>query len=83
MTFAAGFEIGQKRLGAVDYSPEVDADNPFQVGIVHALHGAGEGHPGIVEHQVDLAVLSHAARGPFFHGLAIGHVQHLGGDHHG
>ena len=75
MAVAAGFEVRQEGLGAVDHAPEVDADDPFQVGVVHALHRARQGHAGIVEHQVDLAVLGHAARGPIFHGLAIRHIQ--------
>ena len=52
MAIACGFQVRQKRLGAVDHAPEVDADDPFQVGVVHTLHGARQGHPGIVEHQV-------------------------------
>lgn len=83
MPVAAGLEVRQECLGAMHHSPEVDADDPFQVGVIHAFDGARQRHPGIIEDQVDLAVLGHAACCPIVHGLAVGHVQHLGGDSDG
>ena len=83
MPVTAGLEVRQERLGAMHHAPEVDADDPFQVSVIHPFDGARQRHPGIVEHQVDLAVLGHATRRPRLHGLAVGHVQHLGGDSDG
>lgn len=75
MPLAAGLEVGQKGLGAVHHAPEINADDPLQVGVVHTFHGARQGHPGIVENQIHLAVFCRATGGPILHGLAVGNIH--------
>src|SRR5690606_7954722 len=79
---ATGLQVGQKGLGAVHHAPEIDVHDPVVVIQRVAFHGAGVGHTGVVEDQVDAAVLDHHLVGPLAHGLEIGHVNALVADLH-
>ena len=75
MPLARRLQVGQERLGAVHDAPEVDVHEPLEVGIGHGLDRRSQGHPGVVEHQVDRAVLGDDLVGPRVHGVAIGDVD--------
>ena len=75
MALAAGFDMRQEGLGAVDHAPEVDVHDPLVVGVVIAFHGAALGHAGIVEDRVDPAEFGYHLVCPGMYGLTVGDVD--------
>ena len=73
-------QVGQERLRAVDDTPEVDVHQPFEVLVGHRLDGGAERHAGVVDDQVDLAVVGDDLVGPGVDRVPVGHVEVLGGD---
>ncbi len=57
VAFTRGLQVREERLGAVDDAPEVDVHQPLEVLVGHGLDGGRHGHAGVVEDQVDLAVV--------------------------
>ncbi len=70
-------EVGEERLGAVDDAPEVDAHQPLEVLVGHGFDGGAERHAGVVDDQVDPAVIGDDLVGPGVHRWPVGHVELL------
>ena len=62
-------------LGPVDDPAEVDAEHPVDVSEGHRLDVGDQGHAGVVDHQVDLAVLGHDPVRPLVDGVTVGDVD--------
>ena len=75
MSPARRLQVRQKRARTVGHAPEIDVHEPLEIFVAHAFHRRAQGHPGIVEDQIHLAVLAHHLVGPFINHRAIGHVQ--------
>ena len=67
----------EERLGAVHDAPEVDANQPLEVFVANLLHGAAERDSGVVEDEVDLAMVAHDLVCPGVDGVAVGDVHAL------
>ena len=80
VTLAGRLEVGQERLGPVHHAPEVDVHQPFEVLVGHGLDRRAQRHAGVVDDQVDRAVVGDDAVGPGVDGVPIGHIEVLGGD---
>ena len=58
MTVARVDQVGQKLFGAMHHTPEVDVDQPVQIGVVDLGDRAGVADPSVVDDGVDPTVLS-------------------------
>ena len=73
-----------ERAAAVDHPHEIDAEHPFPI-LRSRLQRAGrQGHPGVVDEDVERVDLLVHRRGEAIHRLSVGHVDpnsdHLGTD---
>ncbi len=66
----------------MDDTPEVDVHEPLEVVVAHGVDGGAEGDTGIVEDQVDLAVVFDDLIGPGAHRDPIRNVDALRRDLH-
>ena len=80
MPLTGRLEVGQERLGPVHHAPEVDVHEPFEVRVGHGLDRRAQRDAGVVDDEVDRAVVGHHLLGPGVDGVPIGHVEVLGGD---
>src|SRR5918997_1221426 len=72
-----GCTVGHERLGAVHDAPEVDVHQPLEVVVGHRVDRGQERDAGVVEHQVDPAVVVDDPVGPRVHRGPVGHVDAL------
>lgn len=82
MAFTGALEVRQEGLRAPDHAPEVDAHDPFEIFGLDGFDEGPQGHTGVVEDQVDLAVVAGGLVGPGEHGFAVGHIELGRGDFH-
>jgi hypothetical protein len=64
----------------VHHAPEIDADDPLQVGVLHAFDGARQRHARVIEHKVHTLMLRGRFGGPVEHRGAVRYVEHARGD---
>ncbi len=74
----------QRQEGArhAHHAVEIDVHQPVEIVLAHLLEAAAEGHAGVVDEQVDALVGGEHLRRQRAHGLAVGHVERMGGDAH-
>ncbi len=75
-------QVRQEGLGPVEHALEIDVDDPVVVGVAGIGDRAGMSYAGVIEDQVDLAVVSGDVGCPFLDFAAFGHVYGGAGDRH-
>ena len=69
--------MGQERFRAIHHAPEVDVHQPLEIFVAHALDGARKRDAGVVEDQIDLAVVVRHRIRPCVDGIAVRNIDAL------